>query len=292
MSSGERQATWSFQPGTVVGDGRTAIRLLGGGDRYEAWLGWDEHLHSRVVLKLLRPDQVHRPRARAAIARESKTLLRLAHPGIVRCFAAELDGERPHLVLEFLDGPRLSTLVRRTGVLAAEQLVPLAVEIGSALAYLHNEQQLHLDVKPQNVIMGAPPRLIDLSIARRFEEVASLTGPLGTDAYMAPEQCDEQQLSRIGPWTDVWGLGATLYEAVNGYRPFRKRRNDEPHAQLTEDPAPFHPHVPPVMRSAIAACLTRDLDARPPVPEVMETFDAFQPAARQIAMRRIRRRVR
>lgn len=98
--------------------------------------------------------------------------------------------------------------------MTAEQLVPLAIEIGSALAYLHSEGFVHTDVKPQDLIMGAPLRLIDLSIARPLAELSSMRGPLGTDAYMALEQCLEDGLGRAGPATDVWGLGATRYEAA------------------------------------------------------------------------------
>ena len=92
--------------------------------------------------------------------------------------------------------------------------MPLVIEIGSALAYLHDEGFVHTDVKPQNLIMGAPLRLIEISIARPFAELSSMRGPIGTDAYMAPERCLEDGLGRAGPATDVWGLGATLYEAA------------------------------------------------------------------------------
>ena len=72
---------------------------------------------------------------------------------------------RPHLVLEHLEGPRLSSLIRRYGPLPPEQLVPLATQLCSALHYLAAEGVVHLDVKPANTIMAAPPRLIDLSVA-------------------------------------------------------------------------------------------------------------------------------
>jgi serine/threonine protein kinase len=157
MGSGDRRDSWAFEPGTPLRDGRAAIRLLGGGDRFEGRLGWDEHLCAAVVLKLLPPDQTRSERARRAIAREAAVLRRLAHPYIVRLLDADVEGESPYLVLEFLDGPRLSTLIRRFGLLSHEQLVPLALELGSALAYMHKERQLHLDVKPGN-IMRAPPR--------------------------------------------------------------------------------------------------------------------------------------
>lgn len=286
------RTSWQFAAGTEVGHGRTAVRLLGGGDRYEAWLGWDDHLCSPVVLKTLRPDQIESKRARASIAREAAVLRQLAHAGIVRCFDAVIDGPQPYLVLEFLDGPRLSTLVRRFGPLSAEQLVPLALELSSALSYMHNEGFVHLDVKPQNLIMGAPPRLIDLSIAHRQEDIRSISRPLGTEAYMAPEQCDTERLSEIGPSTDVWGLAATLYEAANAYRPFRRVEPGTRLAQLGEDPRPFHARVPRAVAEVLGACLHRNPADRPSLADVREVFDSLLPDARDVALRRLRRRVR
>lgn len=284
--------SWAFRSGTDLGAGRTAVRLLGGGDRYEAWLGWDDHLVAPVVLKLLRPSRADRAGARAAISREAETLRSVAHPGIVRCFGADLEGERPYLVLEFLDGPRLSTLVRRFGALTHEQLVPLALEIASALGYLHNAGWLHLDVKPQNLIMGAPPRLIDLSIATRSTEVGALRAVLGTEAYMAPEQCLPERLATIGPAADVWGLGATLYEAANGWRPFPKRAPDAPYPQLTARPLPFHGRVPPALEALIRACLDPEPGGRPGILDVIDAAEDLLPAARDVALRRLNRRIR
>ena len=88
-------------------------------------------------------------------------------------------------MLEHLDGPRLSTLARRYRVIV-EQLLPLALELCSALHYMHGKGLLHLDVKPRNVVMSGRPRLIDLSVAAPVDAVTSFTRPVGTDAYMAP----------------------------------------------------------------------------------------------------------
>ena len=288
----DKKRGWKFEAGTELAPGRTAVRRLGGGDRYEAWLGWDDHLATTVVLKTLRPGHVDSTRARSSIAREAETLRSLSHPSIVRSFGADTDGPQPYLILEFLDGPRLSTLVRKYGPLTSDQLVPLALELCSALAYMHNEGWVHLDVKPQNVIMGAPPRLIDLSIARRMDEVARLTGTLGTPAYMAPEQSVLERLPEIGPWTDVWGLGATLYEAANGFRPFRRGAEDEPLPQLAEDPQGFHARVPASVAAVVRACLNRDVAARPRLVDVRNAFEDLMPSARDEALRRLRRRVR
>jgi serine/threonine-protein kinase len=292
MEAEKQREVWGFEPGQEIGPGRTVVRPLGGGERYEAWLGWDDHLVSPVVIKVLRRSKHASESARAGIAREARILGSLSHPSLVRMFGADVDGERPYIVLEFLDGPRLSTLLRKFGPLTPEQIVPLATELGSALGYLHNESLLHLDVKPQNVIMGAPPRLIDLSIARRADEVGSLTTPLGTDSYMAPEQCEAAYLSQLGTWTDVWGMGVTLYEAANGYRPFRKREEGQPFPQLTEDPAPFHSRVPRVLADAIRGTLKRDPAERITLAQLSEALDPLLRDARDLALARLRKRVR
>ena len=177
---------------------RSALKRLGGGPRYDAYLAWDERQHAVVVCKVVRPHLVETPRTLAGLAGEWEMLERLDQPVIVRGFDAVLDGPRPHLVLEHLEGPRLSTLVRRYGPLPVEQLVPMALELCSAIHYLRAEEVVHLDVEPSNTIMGAPPRLIDLSVALTSRTRPSLSSPIGTDAYMAPEQCDPQRLGPVG----------------------------------------------------------------------------------------------
>jgi serine/threonine protein kinase len=195
-------------------------------------------------------------------------LARLNHPVIVRSFAAELDGPRPHVVLEHLEGPRLSSLLRRYGPLPHEQLVPLGIQLCAAAHYIAAEGVAHLDVKPSNIIMGAPARLIDLSVALTLERCARLRSPVGTDAYMAPEQCRPRDGVPVGAPADVWGIGVTLYEAAAGRRPFRKGRADaedpaDRWPQLAAAPAPPGDAVPRPLAEPIMACLARDPAARP-----------------------------
>ena len=102
---------------------------------------------------------------------------------------------------------------------------------------------MHLDVKPSNIVMGGPPRLIDLSVARTLAEAAALRAPIGTDAYMAPEQCEPD--GRLGPPADVFGLAATLYTGLTGTRPFPPCETRWP--QLTATPAPLPRRTPPAL---------------------------------------------
>lgn len=235
-----------------VAPGLRAVRPLGGGRRYEVHLAWSDRLRALVVAKVVRPELAADAAALDGLRGEARLLECLAHPMLPRTFGAALGGPRPHLVLEFVEGPRLSTLLRRYGI-SLEQLLPLALNVCAVLHYLAQERVVHLDVKPRNLVMAAEPRLIDLSVARRLDELAELRGPIGTDAYMAPEQCHPARFGDLGPAADVWGLGATLYEALAGRRPFPSGANRFP--QLWMAPAPLPAGVPSRLAEAVMACL-------------------------------------
>jgi serine/threonine protein kinase len=263
---------WRFVEGDAIVPGRRALKLLGGGDRFEAYVAWDERLHVPVVAKVLRRHLVDDPRARAAIEAEAEALDALQHPVLVRSFGAVLDGDRPHLVLEFLDGPRLSTLLRKFGPLAAEQLVPLARQLCSALQFIAAEGWVHLDVKPRNIVMTASPKLIDLSVARRQVDARRIIRYVGTDAYMAPEQCDPARFGEIGPPADVWGLGATLFECLTARQAFPADGVGR-FPQLRNDPPPLPAKVPTALAAAVHASLVRDAAARPTAAEIDEMLE-------------------
>jgi serine/threonine protein kinase len=267
------KSSWSFAEGERIGTGRHAVRLLGGGRRYEAWLAWDEHLRALVVAKLLRPDEARNPAARRTLETESRMLARLAHPLLVRSFGAEPAGERPQLVLEFVEGPRLSTLIRRYGLIL-EQVVPLALNLCSVLHYLAVERVVHLDVKPRNIIMAGSPRLIDLSVARPMDELAGLRSHVGTDAYMAPEQCDPERWGEIGPPSDIWGLGVTVHEAFTGTLPDPRPRAETLHPQIQHRPA-IADGVPPRLRGLLGSCLERRPADRPTAAELGDALEPF-----------------
>lgn len=274
------KSSWAFREGDQIVPGRYATRLLGGGRRYEAYLAWDDELHTLVVAKIVRPALVGSEGARRGIEGEAHALESLSHPTIVRLFDAVLDGERPHLLLEHLEGPRLSTLLRRYRVIL-EQLLPLALELCSALHYMHSRGFLHLDVKPRNVVMSARPRLIDLSVALRTEEARAITRTVGTDAYMAPEQCVPERFSEIGPASDIWGLGVTLYEALTRVRPFPAASDPAStggrgrYPQLAADPFPLPADFPHPLTDAVLSCLARDPADRPTAAELAGAFEPW-----------------
>jgi eukaryotic-like serine/threonine-protein kinase len=283
--------TWGLEPGDAIGPGRTVLRGLGGGRRYEVFLVWDDHRLAVLVAKLLRPDLAADAAALRELAREGEALAGLAHPVLVRGFDVVAAGRFPHLLIEHLEGPTLRELIDGDGALPLEQLLPLGLHVASALHYLAAEGMVHLDVKPDNVVMGAPPRLIDLSVAQSVESAARLRQPVGTDGYMAPEQCDPA-FGRIGPPADVFGLAATLHHAVGGTRPFA-RDGEQRFPQLERPPAPLPRHVPGALAELLEAALAREAAARPTAAELaagLEPLVAALPRKLMLGRRGWRRR--
>lgn len=287
MSSG--RDSWGFVEGDDITPDLTAMKLLGGGASYEAYLAFDDQTYGPVVVKVVRPGRVEDEHTLHGLRREIETLARVNHPAVVRSLRSQPEGDRPHLVLEHLDGPRLSSLVRRHGPLPEQQYLPLAIEVASALHYLRRTGYVHLDVKPSNIIMGAPAKLIDLSVARTAEQAARLQEPVGTDAYLAPEQCDPPRTGTPGPAGDVWGLGVTLFEAIAGYRPFDPVRPEaatlrERYRQLTDPPYELPAHVAADVAKVVLACLEPAPQDRPLPHEVAE---GLQPALARVPRGRL-----
>jgi serine/threonine-protein kinase len=283
-----RHDTWDLGEGDPITEELTAMKLLGGGNAYEAYLAFDEITYAPVVVKIVRPDQVTDETSLRGLRREVATLTEVNHPVVVRQLRHQLDGERPHVVLEHIDGPRLSSLIRRHGALQEQQYLPLAIDIASALHYFRHVGVTHLDIKPSNIIMGAPARLIDLSVARGVDAAAALDHVIGTDAYLAPEQAEPGERGVPGPASDVWGLGATLFHAVAGYRPFDEGDPDAPRPeerfpQLADEPYVMPDGVPDEVQKIVYAALEVDPDDRPLPDELaaaLEPVLARQPKAK------------
>ncbi len=291
------RASWGFAEGDEIASGRSVLKVLGGGTRYEVQLVWDEARFALMVAKVLRPDSAQDPEALDDLREEAAALEALAHPVIVRGFDAVLGGPHPHLLIEHLEGPPLRRLLKAERVLGLQQLVPLGLHVAAGIAYMSGAGWVHLDLKPDNLVMGVPPRIIDLSIARTTEHASRTRGSLGTDQYMAPEQCGTDEFAgRLGPRADVFGLAATLWRAATGTQPFPQPRG----ARDAKDPEVRYPQLvspPPVpprdMPGTLAELLLAGL-ARAPEdrPDARDFARGFEPLLSSLPSKVPRRRGR
>jgi eukaryotic-like serine/threonine-protein kinase len=273
-------ASWEFEEGTFIAPGRSVLqRFHTNSELYDTYLVWDEQRFAIMVAKVVRPDRIGDDSARRGVRREWRALKQLQHPVVVRGFDVVHDGSHPHVLLEHLEGFTLRQVPRREGPLPIEQVLPLALHIASALHFFSGQGYVHMDVKPSNIIMSAPPRLIDLSLVYSVKEARGIRHLVGTDAYMAPEQCIPGKGPPIGPAADVFGLAATLQHACTGAVPFPRPAKDERYSladrfpQLEDEPAVLPAFVPEPLREIIGQGLQRQPEDRPTASELARALE-------------------
>jgi eukaryotic-like serine/threonine-protein kinase len=241
-------------------------REIAAGGTARVWQARDEQLDRRVAVKLLHPHLLPDDASRRRLVAEAHAAAALSHPGIATVYDVSGEADEPTLVMELVDGEPLSTLLEREGRLEPERAARLAAEIAEALYHAHQQGIVHRDVKPANVMLEAGSgraRLIDFGIAHSLERAAqSLTQTgttLGTPRYMAPEQLAGETL---GPRTDLWGLGATLYQALSGRAPFDGATPLAISRQQEGGPPPLE-GVERSLAELVRSCLAIDVADRP-----------------------------
>jgi hypothetical protein len=192
------------------------VRPLGRGGQAATLMAFDPDLERHVVLKVFH--QAHTPQEQEVVLREGRALARVRSPHVAQCLAAERQDGVPYLVVEYLAGPGLAER-HRERPLTPDQAVECIGQLAEGLAAVHACGLLHRDLKPANVLVdgGGRPRLIDFGLAVPVAS-AALAEVSGTLAYMPPEQA-RGEVERIDPRTDVYGLGAILYELLTGRPP-------------------------------------------------------------------------
>lgn len=206
------------------------IRVLGAGANGVVWKAFDTHLRRVVALKLLRSSSASRPQARARFKSEARAGARLRHPNIVAVFDADEHEGELFIAQELVGDARtltdwIAAAPQRRGSAQAHfrAAAQIAAAIGDALEVAHVAGIVHRDVKPSNVLITSDdqPKLADFGIAHLDDaESATATGDVrGTPAYMSPEQID-RALGPIDARSDVYGLGATLFDLLTLTRPF------------------------------------------------------------------------
>ncbi|SDS58888.1 Protein kinase domain-containing protein [Friedmanniella luteola] len=201
---------WTFGPGEELVPGLLARHRLGVGTRCETWLAWSRSLWAPAVVKLARPHQLDHPRARRALQREVDALSGVLHPCLPRLYAADLDADRPHVVLEHVDGPALADLLRPWTFRGVTATVHLTQQLLSALLPLHAAGVAHLDLKPDNVVVrDGRAVVVDLGSARKIGSRQPAGRPVGTLGYAAPEM---EACAPIAAAMDVYGVGMVAAE--------------------------------------------------------------------------------
>jgi hypothetical protein len=255
------------KPPTTIGPYRI-LRAIGAGGMGVVYLAEDTRLGRTVALKALTPESTDDPVRRERLRREARAAASLSHRGIATVYAfEEIDGA-PYIASEFVPGDTLREESLR-GPLSTDRVTSTAIALAEALAAAHARGLIHRDIKPENIIRTShgDVKILDFGLVRDVEVSGAPTAPgaakltrdgavLGTPAYMSPEQIRQ---GPIDPRSDLFALGAVLYELATGTHPFAGATPAATIANVLErDPAPFAGRLDPIVRR----CLRKTPDAR------------------------------
>lgn len=244
---------------------------LGRGGMGTVWRAWDRMLDREVAVKELTVNHLPEEELQilhARMKREASAAARIKHPGVITVHdVLEQDG-RPWIVMELVDGRSLADVISQDGTLQPRAAADVGSQVLAALHRGHQLGVLHRDVKPANVLLERGTGrvvLLDFGIAT-YEGSTELTRPgdlVGSPDYLAPERA---QGERPGPASDLWGLGATLWAAVEGRSPFRRDSPITTLAAVVEEPLPQSRRAGP-LGPVLAALMAKDPAERPSADE-------------------------
>ncbi|WP_189307793.1 serine/threonine-protein kinase [Streptomyces albospinus] len=253
--------------GRLVAGRYRLIEQIGRGGMGTVWRVQDEVLGRQVALKRLH-SQPHLSDSELAtlyerMRREARSAARVVHPNVVVVHDVVGDGGQPCIVMEYVPAVTLGDLLKEKRTIPPEEAARIGLGMTTALRAAHAAGVLHRDVKPGNVLLGAEGRVVltDFGIAMTADvSTLTQTGELvGSIQYMAPERIRGQ---KPGPASDLWALGATLYQAVEGRPPFHRPTAMETAYAIAVDPLEPMEQAGP-LAPLIDALLSKDPDERP-----------------------------
>ena len=241
---------------------------LGSGGMADVYLARDLMLERRVAIKLLRKDFSGDVEFRNRFRQEAKAAANLSHPNIVTVYDFGLSQEQIFIVMEYVPGVDMKTLVQRNGGLNVDEALELLIQACEGIGHAHKKGLVHCDIKPQNLLVTPDMRLkvVDFGIARAMasispEEKSDIVW--GSPRYFSPEQANGRAPS---PASDVYSLGVVLYEAITGRVPFQAGSSEElarmHREELPPPPRKFNSSVPLPVEEFLLLVLSKDPSSR------------------------------
>ena len=263
------------------------VREIGRGGMGVVFFARDARLERDVAIKALPELLARHPERLARFQREARLLASLNHPNIASIYGLEEIDGRSYLILEYIDGETLETMLKRRGALPAEDALQIALQIARAIEAAHERGVIHRDLKPANIkfTSTADVKVLDFGLAKAMDPAASLAGEqvgprsgeaitqpppegdsvatipglvLGSPGYLSPEQARGQPADRR---TDVFSFGCLLYEMLTGTSLFAGQSiGDSIGATLYKDPdwSLLPSNTPPTIRLLLRRCLQKD----------------------------------
>ena len=253
--------------GMIFANKYRIVKLIGSGGMANVYLGIDMNTGVNVAIKILKPEFSSDEEFIRRFDAEAKSVASLNHANIVKVFGVGHEGNFRFIVQEYIEGITVKDLINQNGHLDWKNAVPIVIQIGLALDYAHQNGIVHRDIKPQNILISRDrvAKITDFGIARAASTTTiTMTGvQMGSVHYFSPEQA---RGGNVGPQSDVYSLGVTLFEMVTGRLPFDGDSNVAiavKHLQETPPvPSSLMQGIPKGLDSIIAKCMQKSPERR------------------------------
>jgi eukaryotic-like serine/threonine-protein kinase len=253
---------------TVLNNRYQLEHRLGSGGMSTVYQAHDQELDRTVAIKVLRKELSSDPEFRARFRQEARAAANLSHPNIVTVHDFGLDQDQLFIVMEYIAGSDLKTLLQHQGRVSVEEGIPLLVQACAGIGYAHRAGLVHCDIKPQNILITPDRRLkvVDFGIARAMATIApdeKSEVVWGSPQYFSPEQAAGGAPS---PASDVYSLGVVMYEMLTGQLPFTASTPQELARLHREAPPPsprrINPDLPVALEQIMLKVLSKEPSAR------------------------------
>lgn len=253
--------------GMIFANKYRIVKLIGSGGMANVYLGIDMNTGANVAIKILKPEFSSDDEFIRRFDAEAKSVASLNHANIVKVYGVGHEGNFRYIVQEYIEGITVKDLINQNGHLDWKNAVPIVIQIGLALDYAHQNGIVHRDIKPQNILISRDrvAKITDFGIARAASSTTiTMTGvQMGSVHYFSPEQA---RGGNVGPQSDIYSLGVSLFEMVTGRLPFDGDSNVAiavKHLQETPPvPSSLMQGIPKGLDSIIAKCMQKSPERR------------------------------
>lgn len=242
--------------GQKINDRYQIIRTIGEGGMANVYLAYDTILDRNVAVKVLRGDLANDEKFVRRFQREAISASSLNHPNIVEMYDVGEDDGKYFIVMEYLEGQTLKSLIKKRGNLTLAEVIDIMLQLTSGLACAHDSYIIHRDIKPQNVLIleDGTVKITDFGIAMALNsnELTQTNSVMGSVHYLPPEQANG---SGATIKSDIYSLGILMYELLTGKLPFKGENAVEIAIKQMRDPIPsvceFNPEIPQSIENVI-----------------------------------------
>ena len=262
-----------LRPGTYLQDRYEILELIGSGGMSDVYKAKCQKLNRLVAVKVLKEEFSNDSSFVGSFKMEAQAAARLSHPNIVNRFGVVDEGILHYIVMELIEGITLKSYIAKKGRLDVKEAVGIAIQVAQGIAAAHEQQIVHRDIKPQNMIISkdGKVKVADFGIARAVTGQTTTVAAMGSVHYISPEQA---RGGYSDSRSDIYSLGITMYEMVTGYVPFQGDNAVAVALAHLEDPitlpSVYNPSIPISLEHIILKCTEKKPERRyAAVPEVI-----------------------